>query len=386
MGFWLSDGTISLVSNSKTVTGTGTAFKSGANPARVGQSLIIYVGGNAAIYEIERVDSDSSMQIAMPWRGATISNTPYAINTASDGSPSDLARRAAQVMGYYQGQLDVIQKLLSGTGAVTATLPDGTVITLPAWSSLPTKEELNNKQNTGTIKTSGSTSNKDWNTFGGFNLQNNVSLSSMTLDDGNGAGANSPPLKTKYGTALFFGAASFSSQIAINDNGGMAYRTSYLGQAAKPWFLVRDTSNTTVDSNGYIKAASPVMRLYGDANDDSIAFMYRDEGWERSGCSIVNQEAIGAFAERIGVGFYRITGCHGFAREGWYIETPNDANGNKLLFVRYQQHDDGGIEIWTSSPDYSSGRCAEGEPVDIPVGRWIDLRLCMDDRDISLAS
>lgn len=136
MGIWVSDGTISLVSNSKTVTGTGTAFKSGANPARVGQQLIVYVGSNTAIYEIERVDSDSSMQIAMPWRGATVNNTPYAINTASEGSPSDLSRRAAQVMGYYQGQLDGIQQLLAGSGDVTITAPDGTQIVVPSIAGL----------------------------------------------------------------------------------------------------------------------------------------------------------------------------------------------------------------------------------------------------------
>ena len=136
MGIWISDGTISLVSNSKTVTGTGTAFKSGANPARVGQQLILYVGANTATYEIERVDSDSSMQIAIPWRGATVNNTPYAINTASEGSPSDLSRRAAQVMGYYQVQLDGIQKLLAGTGDVEITAPDGTPIVVPSISGL----------------------------------------------------------------------------------------------------------------------------------------------------------------------------------------------------------------------------------------------------------
>lgn len=146
MGIWVNDGTISLVSNSKLVTGTGTAFKSGANPARVGQQLIVYVGASTATYEIERVDSDSSMQIAMPWRGATINNTPYAINTASEGSPSDLSRRAAQVMGYYQGQLDGIQVLLTGTGDVIITTPDGQKITLPSWhkmaSSLPSASDF----------------------------------------------------------------------------------------------------------------------------------------------------------------------------------------------------------------------------------------------------
>ena len=144
---------------------------------------------------------------------------------------------------------------------------------------------------------------------------------------------------------------------------------------------MRTSNNTVVDANGFIKSASPIMRLHGGDGDD-IAYLYRDESWFKAGCSIVNMEAVGAIATKLSTGHYVISGCHGFSREGWYIETPNDSNGNKLMFVRYQQHDDGVIEIWTSSPDYSSGRCLEGEPVDIPAGRWIDLRLCMDDRDI----
>ncbi|MFM1640881.1 pyocin knob domain-containing protein [Aeromonas salmonicida] len=143
----------------------------------------------------------------------------------------------------------------------------------------------------------------------------------------------------------------------------------------------RDTGNTTVDANGFIKSASPIMRLHG-VDDDALAYFYRDEGWVRSGCSVINSEAEGATAERISTGHYKITGCYGFARDGWYIETPNDANGNKILFVRYQQYADGSIEVFTSTPDYSGGKCAEGSPVDIQPGRWIDLRLCMDDRDI----
>lgn len=459
MGFWLSDGTVSLVSNSKTVTGTGTAFKSGANPARVGQSLIVYVGGNTAIYEIERVDSDSSMQIAIPWRGATINNAPYAINTASEGSPSDLSRRAAQVMGYYQGQLDVIQALLVGTGNVSATLPDGTVVILPSWSSLASAEDISEvekkisgKQDASKILASLSALNASAETipfFSGKDVASTTALTELSrrimaspaaadirallqlgtasvkntgISDGDVmalgslgyGGISVRPVSGNQNNAkqsgIYYNGASeingpypnaaaniiantwgvdprWRSELALSVSVNRMHFRSILSDqsGATSWVEVRHTGNTTVDANGFIKNASPIMRLHG-SDDDSLLYLYRDEQWEKAGVSIVNGEAVGATAARGGVGHYIVTGSFGFARDGWYIETPNDANGNKLLFVRYQQHDDGVIEIWTSSPDYSSGRCAEGEPVDIPAGRWIDLRLCMDDRDISLAS
>lgn len=169
--------------------------------------------------------------------------------------------------------------------------------------------------------------------------------------------------------------------IAVSAN-RMHFRSILSDQSgATPWVEVRHSGNTTVDANGFIKNASPIMRLHG-SQDDSIRYTYREEGWLAAGCSIVNEEAVGAYAERLGVGHYIIKGGAGFAREGWYIETPNDANGNKLLFVEYSIGDSGEIEIKTSSPNYSSGMCTAGIAMDIPSGRWIDLRLCMDDRDI----
>lgn len=179
--------------------------------------------------------------------------------------------------------------------------------------------------------------------------------------------------------------SGYAAQIGIQQGGSRVKVVARsVGSQAGVWLPtveLRHTGNTTVDSNGFIKNASPIMRLHG-TDDDTIAYLYRDEDWVRSGVGLVNSEAVGAVAKRISTGHYKITGCHGFAREGWYIETPNDANGNKILFVKYLQGDDGSIDIWTSSPDYSSGRCTEGKPIDIPYGRWIDLRLCMDNRDI----
>lgn len=179
--------------------------------------------------------------------------------------------------------------------------------------------------------------------------------------------------------------SGYAAQIGIQQGGSrvkvVARSVGYQAGAWLPTVELRHTGNTTVDSNGFIKNASPIMRLHG-SDDDTIAYLYRDEDWSRSGCGLVNNEANGAVAHRVSTGHYKITGCHGFAREGWYIETPNDANGNKILFVKYLQDDDGSIDIWTSSPDYSSGRCTEGSPIDIHHGRWIDLRLCMDDRDV----
>ena len=125
--------------------------------------------------------------------------------------------------------------------------------------------------------------------------------------------------------------------------------------------IVKTNKNTTVDSNGFIKAASPMVQLFADkftANDEAklqeITF------------------------EKLGVGDYLIKGSTGFAQDGWYVETPKDANGNLLVAVVYEQLANGDISVKTY--DYmlnKKGRIvADTEtPLDIPENRWIDIRL-----------
>lgn len=119
--------------------------------------------------------------------------------------------------------------------------------------------------------------------------------------------------------------------------------------------------NTTVDSNGFIKAASPIVQLFADKID------LNDEA--------KLQEII---FEKLGVGDYLIKGSSGFAQDGWYIETPKDANGNLLVAVVYEQLENGDISVKTY--DYmlnKKGRIVVDTetPLDIPENRWIDIRL-----------
>lgn len=119
--------------------------------------------------------------------------------------------------------------------------------------------------------------------------------------------------------------------------------------------------NTTVDANGFLKSASPIVKLFTDKIE------FNDEAQQQD-----------IVFEKIGVGDYLIKGSTGFAQEGWYVETPKDANGNLLVAVVYEQLENGDISVKTY--DYmlnNKGRIvADTEtPLDIPENRWIDLRL-----------
>ena len=119
--------------------------------------------------------------------------------------------------------------------------------------------------------------------------------------------------------------------------------------------------NTTVDSNGFIKAASPIVRLFANNIELNDEAMLQDIKFEK-----------------LGVGDYLIKGSLGFAQEGWYIEMPKDANGNVLVAVVYEQLANGDINVKTY--DYmlnKKGRIVPDleTPLDIPENRWIDIRL-----------
>lgn len=118
----------------------------------------------------------------------------------------------------------------------------------------------------------------------------------------------------------------------------------------------------TVDSNGVYKAASPIVRLFADSlelNEDA------------------SKQPISF--EKLDVGDYLIKDSLGFAKEGWYIEMPKDANGNVVVAVSYEQLEDGDISVKTYKKKFDIETASIvpdfDNPVDIPESRWIDIRL-----------
>ena len=124
---------------------------------------------------------------------------------------------------------------------------------------------------------------------------------------------------------------------------------------------LKTSKNTSIDGNGFIKAASPIVKLFAskiELNDEAA-----------------QQEIV---FEKLGIGDYLIKGSLGFAQEGWYIEMPKDANGNVLVAVIYEQLANNDISVKTY--DYmlnKKGRIVPDlkTPRDIPATRWVDLRL-----------
>lgn len=127
--------------------------------------------------------------------------------------------------------------------------------------------------------------------------------------------------------------------------------------------VIYHTGNVTKDANGFLKGASPVVDMY----DNKIGLNHDAE--QQGGITF----------EKLGVGDYLLKGSLGFAQEGWYIETPKDANGNVLVAVVYEQlaNNDLSIKTYAKRFDDETGDIVANlaRPRDIPVGRFISLRL-----------
>lgn len=126
------------------------------------------------------------------------------------------------------------------------------------------------------------------------------------------------------------------------------------------------TANTTVDSNGFIKAASPIIKLFNDRIEANDSFKGEPE------------------FKKVDTGVYQISGTLGLAKEGWYIEIPRDRNGFPYFLVEWEQDENNVVTIRTFKRkiDLETLDFVNGEPVDIGEDqRWIDLRFHEEETD-----
>lgn len=208
------------------------------------------------------------------------------------------------------------------------------------------------------------------------------------------AQGNTSFLQRFNGTSANVPAAVLGSVLSMPMDGGptcgyiavSASRAAWIGSSnfsgkAVTWVSLWSSGNTTVDANGFIKKASPIARLSGapeKMTDDYLS------GFTLAGSVAVNSEAEGVTAERVSIGVYKVTGSLGFAEEGWNIEVPQDVNGNRLCFVETSTGKDGTIYVKVSKRrfDIDTAAIVAGDPMDIPDGRWVDLRLEMPVREV----
>lgn len=192
----------------------------------------------------------------------------------------------------------------------------------------------------------------------------------------------------QYAPNLLIKASDTFWNMSVSHASGIPLITSGISNALTTnWKsnVLYGTANTTKDTNGNLKAASPIIKVFADHIE-------------------LNDESDGVTLEKLGTGRYKLSGTLGMnsdASWGGYnggLVAPLGINGLELLWVDYKVLSDGDIIIETNYrkhsdlpppvllkrlityPEFMDENGDELEsyaPVDIPNGHWIDVRVNM---------
>lgn len=132
--------------------------------------------------------------------------------------------------------------------------------------------------------------------------------------------------------------------------------------------------NTTVDVNGFIKQASPIVKIFGNGEYET------------------NIDAEGVTVKRLAEGVYEVSGCLGLNSDASWggidggFEIPIDRNKQPRIWLDYEIKEDGSILVKTyhrthpTSPVFARNEIegfSDGDPIDIPSDAFISVRVEM---------
>lgn len=494
-------GTVSTVSGSAIVRGTGTKFKNNNPAINIGMTILIKSGNTNIPYMIKSVNSDTELVLAQPAL-ATVTNTTFSIHITEPDNNSDAARTMVAINSYVEYFLDAMNTWMTQTGQTKIEMPNGEVVTLDSvkkiQSDIANKLDLKTGGNvTGRVSANPISVTRDnnsyfnlypakddsgmaflqynkgsvWNgvlnipkvpiggfwemaikvgqyitNYGendwtglrlykgngeyGFIETNSTSNEIFTIGYRNASGVNQGiiGIPKKNGTIMLVGEyGSGSKQLsmagrpadmkAVGASGLYGYVSPanlpqnivaygdfiHLKYDANNWqniifpnygdymFIQRMVNNVdthvqvmtsnmwATDSNGFYKRASPVINIQHD------------------GTFTTNDESEGAVVTRVAKGEYLIEGVLGFNSDaGWGgvdggIEIPLDVNKQPLIWVNSKVNKDGSILVKTyhrihpNAPEFARNDIDgfnDGDPIDIPDGRFISVRVQMPEQSI----
>lgn len=378
-------GTITGALNATTITGTGTKW----SDAKLGitNGSVLFVSSNAGVdgvYQVKRVISDTSIELAQPIFKA-FNASKYSIMVAESASTAAWSNQLAATLGYYQAQMDGWQQIMTGTGDIALTAPDGTKVTIKSFTALD-----KNKADKSSL---GSASRADI----GASLGNVMSVT-QSGENSNGLGALYPnnQLNNEFnGARTGFFRQSAAQGADWYGNWGAGLIVNYSDPTKFLIFISQDSSiyasrlngnsevwrdkfwtskNTTVTSDGTLKSASPIVNIFHDGTFET------------------NEESEGAEVEHVSVGVYLIKNVLGMnADRAWGgndggFDIPKDKNGHALVWLDYKVESDGSILVKTYHRTYPDAPAfarnikdgfEEGDPIDIPSDQFVSVRVEM---------
>jgi len=131
-------GTIALTNNSKTVTGSGTAF---TTELKVNDFVVAVVGGATYTLGVAAIASNTSLTLNTAFGGPTTSGLAWTAlpNQALVGITAQVASDTARAIRGLNYDKDNWQKIYSDVASVTIQRPDGSTFTGPSWGYMATQ-------------------------------------------------------------------------------------------------------------------------------------------------------------------------------------------------------------------------------------------------------
>lgn len=125
-------GTVTGAANQTKVTGATTKWSQTALGIQQGSILVVYRSGNADLYAIKSVDSDTQLTLTRDITTA-FSGASYGIITSETASTSAFANQLASAFSLWRSVVEGWSAALTSTGNITMTDPiTGTSVTVPA--------------------------------------------------------------------------------------------------------------------------------------------------------------------------------------------------------------------------------------------------------------
>ncbi|MEQ5572569.1 hypothetical protein ABN306_07045 [Providencia huaxiensis] len=397
-----STGTVTTTANSTKLVGTGTKWLNNINRVSAEQAIQIQINNIVYNNSIQSIQSDTELTLNFPLPTAA-TGAKYVILTTMVHSVSDAMNKIVSMNGANVQFSDILTRWMTEQGIITVTLPDQTTQQLRTTKEMD--KQLDGKlDKTGVVETTGSSTTKVMSQNGvtkALRSSELIQSADQIIKDTNG---NASDFNNARANAVFFGYPTATNSAAITGVGiDIAqvkddYRLQLIGdfhgrQVAfrarngdikvwSSWLKFFHEGNATKDSNGNLKAASPIVKVFAEHIE-------------------TNDEAEGVTMQKLGVGHYLIKGVVGFNADGsWGINNgfviPQEHNGKNMVLIDYEVRPDGDIEVFvfhqqnTDLPErFQNKRIKhvdeEGvpvyyenyEPCDVPESRWIDMRVEM---------
>ncbi|EBN1941043.1 phage tail protein [Salmonella enterica] len=405
----MSAGTLTLTNNTDAVTGSGTAFTA---ELAAGDFIVVTVGGIPYTLPVKAVNNNTSLTLVSVYTGPTQSGAAWSAvpRVALNMVTAALVAQSAEALRGLNYDKQNWQSIFSGTGNITVKLPDGSAWNGPAWNGITT--ELNKKANASDLGSAASKNtglnSGDIMTVGSFGIgakdgayafevndfgavQVVMSGSGLRTYRNNGFLGDGDQSIAQYSPTIWVGTGDTWASLSLpySPAGKIAVASGSESAGRMVVRLLWDNSNTVVDGNGFIKQASPVVRIFSDG------------GYE------TNDESEGVVVTRIQTGEYLIEGCTGLnADAAWGgidggFEIPVDRNKLARIWIDYEVNADGSVLVRTyhrvhpSAPPFAQNRIgntdisgmftetvADGEPVDIPADSFVSVRVEMPENSI----